>query len=562
MRLGTLLMAPWRLRDLGRVRRIAGVLIRHGFEDVVARLGWVGRLRSLWLFLRRRRRSPDSVLPVEKRIRLALEELGPTFIKLGQMMGTRPDLVPMSLVLELRRLHDAVPPFPVDEVKAVIESDLGKPVSELFETFDETPVAAASIAQVHRARLSTGEDVVVKVQRPQLPEVVGADLRILSGLASMLEDRVPEIRQFRPLAIVEEFKRSLNRETDFNVERLSMVRYKNNFADEPGLYVPEPFDSLSTRRVLVMERVIGVKVTDVSRLMEMDADLRSIVETGMRVTMRSIFEFGFFHADPHPGNFFIRDDGTIALIDFGMMGSIEPQRIDELATFMVAMVTGDLDMMVNLLVDADLVGDDTDLRAMRGELRGLLDRYGTADIGSIDVSGFLTEVMDVTVRHHVVLPADLLLVGKSIATMEGIGREVYPGFEPLKEIRPYLTEMYVKRMLDAKRHSQTLIRSVMDGVALLKEAPLDIRRILKKARRGEFILKVDPVDTAARQRAMNARTNRILMAVLFPTFFFGGVYLSVAGTTLQFLASLVSFGLAGMFFFGLMVSMFQGNEPR
>lgn len=558
MRLSTLLMAPWRLRDLGRIRRIAGVLVRHGFDDVAARLGWVGRLRTLWLALRRRSDNEPPV-PVEMRIRQALEELGPTFIKLGQMMGTRPDLVPMSLVMELKKLHDEVPPFPLDELREVIEGDLGKPIDELFESFDDEPIAAASIAQVHRARLATGEDVVVKVQRPQLPQVVGADLRILSGFASLLEARIPETRQFRPCAIVDEFRRSLNRETDFNVERLSMERFKANFVDEPGLHVPEPFPALSTRRVLVMERVDGVKVTDVTALKAADLDLKAIVEVGMRVTMRSIFEFGFFHADPHPGNFFIRKDGTIALLDYGMMGTIEPQRIDELATFMVAMVTGDLDMMVNLLVDADLVGDDTDLRTMRGELRGILDRYGTASIGSIDVSGFLSEVIDVTVRHHVVLPADLLLVGKSIATMEGIGHEVYPEFEPLEEIRPFLTEMYVKRMLDARRHSQNVVRSLMDGLALLKEAPLDIRRILRKARRGELTLQVHPTDARARQSALNARANRVLMGILFPTFFFGGIYLVGAESTLQNLFGLVSFGFAGLFSFGLMVSMFQGD---
>lgn len=559
MRLSTLLMAPWRLRDLGRIRRIAGVLVRHGFDDVAARLGWVGRLRTLWLALRRRRSDREPRVPVEQRIRLALEELGPTFIKLGQMMGTRPDLVPMSLVMELKKLHDEVPPFPLDELRTIIESDLGKPVDDLFESFKDEPMAAASIAQVHRARLVSGEDVVVKVQRPQLPQVVGADLRILSGFAALLEARIPETRQFRPCAIVDEFRRSLSRETDFNVERLSMERFKANFLDEPGLHVPEPVPALSTRRVLVMERVDGVKVTDVAALKAANLDLKAIVEVGMRVTMRSIFEFGFFHADPHPGNFFIKKDGTIALLDYGMMGTIEPLRIDELATFMVAMVTGDLDMMVNLLVDADLLGDDTDLRSMRGELRGILDRYGTANIGSIDVSGFLTEVIDVTVRHHVVMPADLLLVGKAIATMEGIGREVYPEFEPMEEIRPFLTEMYVKRTLDARRHSQNVVRSLMDGLALLKEAPLDIRRILRKARRGELTLQVNPTDALARQRALNARTNRVLMGILFPTFFFGGIYLVGAESTLQNLFGLVSFGFAGLFSFGLMVSMFQGD---
>ena len=558
----TLLMAPFRLKDLGRLRHIAGVLVRHGFEDVAARLGWVSRIRALWHRIRRRGLDEDvDAIPVERRFRLVLEELGPTFIKLGQMLATRPDFVPMSVIMELKRLHDEVPPFPFDEVKEVIEAELGRPLDDVFQEFEHEALAAASIAQVHRARLKTGELVAVKVQRPRLPEVVTSDLRILGGLASLLESRVPELRRFRPRAIVEEFKRSLRRETDFRAELSSMVRFKRAFADEPGLYVPEPYRDLSTGKVLVMEWVDGVKVTDVDGLKRMGVDLKQVVDVGMRVTLRSIFELGFFHADPHPGNFFIRPDGTIALLDFGMMGYMEPQRIDELLTYLVAMVTGDVDMMVNVLLDADLIGDDTDLRALRGELRAILDRYAGESIGSIQVSAFLTEVVDVTVRHNVMLPADVLLVGKSMATMEGIGREIYPEFEPVEAIRPFLTELYVKRMLDTKRHTQALLRLGMDGMALLKDAPADVRRILRKARRGELVLKVSSTDLDKRLRARHRMTNSLIMAALFPVFFYGGVYLAGSESTLHILFSLVSFGLAWVFFVGLAVSVFR-NDGR
>ena len=558
MNLASLVMAPLRLRDLGRLRRIAGVLGRHGFFDVAERLRiapWGRSLKRLF----RRRAEPYQVVPVTRRIRLALEELGPTFVKLGQMLATRPDLIPMDLVLELRRLHDDVPPFPFEDVRTIVEADLGRPLDAVFAEFGKTPVAAASIAQVHRARLSTGEDVVVKVQRPQLTRVIGADLRILRGLAVMLEARVPEVRQFRPVAIVEEFRRSLDRETDFTAELASMVRFRKNFADEPKLYVPTPYPAVSSRRVLVMERVEGAKITDRAALLAMGVDPRQVVETGMRVTLRAIYEFGFFHADPHPGNFFIKPDGTVVLVDFGMMGSVEPQRIDEMLTFMVGVLTGDTDKVVNLMVDADLVGDDTDLRALRSDLRGILDRYRDASLASIDVSRFITEVSSTAMRHHVMLPSDLLLVGKAMATMEGIGREAWPDFQPLDAIRPYLTELYIRRMLDARKHSQAVMRSVIDGLALLKEAPLDIRRILRKLRRGELTIVLKSADIDAASRGSGARLNRLLFALLFPVFFFGGIWLAGSESGLQNVAGLVSFGLAWVFLLGLFFSMFGGE---
>ncbi len=567
MSLGGLILAPWRLRDLGRVRQIAGVLVRHGFADVAVRLGWPARLRAWTLALLRRPRPDIEAIPIERRIRQVLEDLGPTFIKFGQVLATRPDLLPMGLVLELKRLHDHVSPFPAEEVRAIIEADLGRPMSDLFESFDEEPIASASIAQVHRARLKPGvgqsgdsrpeigPDVVVKVQRPHLRDVVQADLRILSGIAALLERRIPEVRPFRPRALVEEFRRSLNRETDFLSEMHAMLRYKQMFADEPRLFVPEPVPALCSRRVLVMQRVDGVKVTDVEGLRRLGVDLPSLVEVGMRVTLRSIFEFGFFHADPHPGNFFIRADGSIALLDFGMMGSIEPERLDELLTYLVALVTSDVEMMVQVLADADLIGDDTDLRALRADLRAILDRWSGTSIGAIDLSSFLLESMEVARRHHVVLPADLLLVGKAIAVMEGIGREVYPEFEPISAVRPLLTELYVRRALDARRHSQAVLRTALDAANLLREAPHDLRRILRKLRRGEFTIQVHSPHEEARQRGLHARTNRLILGFLFPTFFFGGTYLVGMESSLQNLAGLVSFGLAGLCFLGLVLSM-------
>lgn len=565
MNLTGLVLAPLSLRDLRRLKEIAAVLVRHGFEDVAVRLGWLARLRA-WKALLLRRPPPErNRLPLETRIRKVLEDLGPTFIKFGQVLATRPDLLPMSLVLELKHLHDHVAPFPFDDVRATVEAEIGKPLSEVFETFEEQPIASASIAQVHNARLRPGVageeglDVVVKVQRPRLGDVVQADLRILARIASMLERHFPEVRPFRPRALVEEFRRSLNCETNFLAEMHAMLRYKKMFADEPGLFVPEPVSTLCTKRVLVMERVEGVKVTDVERIRAMGVDLKAVVEVGMRVTLRSIFEFGFFHADPHPGNFFIRPDGVIALLDFGMMGSIESERLDQLLTYLVALVTGDIDMMVWVLAEADLISDETDLTALRADLKAILDRYAGTSIGSLDLSSFLTESMGVARRHHVVLPTDLLLVGKAIAVMEGIAREIYPEFEPISAVKPFLSEIYVRRVLDPARHTQSLARTLVDAANLLRHAPQDVRRILRKLRRGELTLRVSVADDPGRQRGLQKRTSMVVLALLAPTFFFGGAYLVGLETRLQIAAGLVSLGVAGLCLLGLALAMLSSN---
>lgn len=558
MRLSTLFLLPFRIKDLKRVRKIASVLARHGFNSIASNLSLLPGIRKVFSYFRK---DPDiPSIPIERRIRLAMEELGPTFIKLGQMLASRPDLVPLSLIMELKHLQDKVPPFPFEQVREIIERDLGKPLDTIFESFEEIPIAAASIAQVHQAKLRTGEKVVVKVQRPFLDSLISSDLRILTFLAKTLEERVPEIRQFRPVSIVAEFKRSLNREIDFRAEANSMMVYAQNFKDETGLKVPVPYMSLCTKHVLVMENVEGIKVTDIEGLKRLNIDLGQVVERGMRITLRSIFEFGFFHADPHPGNFFIMNDGTIALLDFGMMGTIDQERIDELLTFLVSLVTGDIDMLVNILIDANLMGDETDIRAFRSELLPIIVRYKNVTLQSIDLSSLLNEVIEVVVRHHIVVPTDLILVAKSVGTLEGIGREIYPEFSPLKAIQPYLTELYAKRFTDTDRHTKMALRSVNDLVSLLKDAPHDLRRILRKLRQGELKIILGSLGAEERHQIITNRIDRVIYSVLFSVFFFGSILLLDSESALQNFAGVISLCLTCFFFLGMFVSLMKGNR--
>ena len=511
-----LLRLPQYARNMQRLRFVAQVLFTHGFGHVLDRAG-VGRLARIG---RDRLFGPNPDLADrgwEERVRLALESLGPTFVKLGQMLATRPDLVPMSLIYELRSLQDNVPPIAFAEVARVIEGELGMPVSEAYAWFDEEPIAAASIGQVHRARMhgsgeQAGADVVVKGQRPGLDDTIRTDLELLAFLAQQIEEQLPVARRFRPAAAVEQFARSIRLETDFTNELRNIERFRKQFAAERGIHLPVTYPTLSARRMLTMEFIDGVKVTDAEALAAWGLSGPEIARAGTGVVIASIFEHGFFHADPHPGNFFVLRDGRLALIDFGMMGSLDRERIDELLAFLAALLLNDPEMLVTQLLDLGLLDDSVDQRALRGELHEMMARYYGVDLAGIDIGTFITDCFETIVRFDVQMPADLLLIGKAISTMEGIAREIYPDFNPLEDIRPHLVRLYVRRALDPTVYSRRLVRIVHDWWGLAHSTPGEVRGLLRRANAGELELNIRDAEQPARTRQADRMMNRAIVA--------------------------------------------------
>lgn len=510
--LGRLIALPGMARQMGRLRQVLSVAVRYGFGHVLDRTG-LGSLVRLRAGL-----TADEDLARrrwEVRIRLAFEELGPTFVKLGQLLATRPDLVPLSLIDELRQLQDNVPPFDAAIAKALVEDELApRTLSECFAFFDEKPLAAASIAQVHRARLVTGEEVVIKLQRPGLDERLRSDLELLSFVAGWLEEQLPEIRRFKPVMAIDELARSLKLETDFGNELRNIERFRQQLAPEPRVKVPQTWPNLSTRRMLTMEFIDGCKVTDTATLAAWSVNPVDVAQIGITVVIASIFEHGFFHGDPHPGNFFVLRDGRLGIIDFGMMGSLDRERIDELLTFMAALLLGDAEMLVSLLLDLGLLGDSVDVRRLRSSVAALMGRYHGVDIASVDVSAFLADAIEVIVEHEIDLPSDLLLIGKSLSTMEGIAREIHPGFNPLVDLRPLFVRLYLARALDPETYSRKLVRTARDWWSLANVLPGEARILLRQARRGELRLEVvDP----GQERALEGRDRQVNRAILAAT---------------------------------------------
>ncbi|MHC4390160.1 MAG: ABC1 kinase family protein [Planctomycetota bacterium] len=510
---------PKTIRNLRRFASILTVVAKHGFGDIVIRLNldtswaWFKRAVTLGKGVRDRTDDEDK-LSTEERIRMMLEELGSTYIKFGQILATRPDLIPMSLIQELRKLQDDVPAFPSATARELVELELGATVDELFEHFEDEPLAAASIGQVHRARLKSGDEVVVKIQRPGLRKQIDNDLDLLMSLAEIVEERVPELRLWQPVGIVREFDKSIHQEIDFMRESHNIRKFAQNFDGDPHVYAPRVYEELTTERLLTMEFIDGVKANS-QALFDRGFDRELIAKTGIRAILKQVFVDGFFHADPHPGNVFIMEGNVVCLLDFGMMGTFDQERIDELLNFLVAVLTNKPEKLVRMFHRLGLIGDTIDTGELRRDLADLMDRYLGIEIANLDVATYLQAVFDVIMRHRIQMPADLLLMGKSLATIDGIARDIYPELNPIEAIRPQILQIYFRRLADPEFHMRDTRRALEDATLLLQRLPRDMRRIVDKLSNDELTIRWSPtdedIDKMVAQR--NSASNRVAAAI-------------------------------------------------
>jgi len=511
------LKLPQYFRNLQRLSEILRVMVKHGFGDLVNRLNLAPYLESgIKLVFPAFPRQPLSTT-FNTRVRLALEELGPTFIKLGQVISTRPDIFPVSLTFELRQLQDKVPPFPASESRKLIEQELGHAVEELFETFDDTPIAAASIAQVHRARLKSGDEVVVKVQRPNLDRILNTDVEILTGLASLIEERVPESRSWRPAQLVEEFSRSLKRECDFKREAQNIEIFGANFADEAGLLLPKVYRHLSTQLVLTEEFIDGIKTDDVDAIQANQIDRKKVSAILNRVVLRSIFEHGFFHADPHAGNILVTRDNRVALIDFGMMGRLEKTRLNQILQFLVALFSRDMNRVLRVLHETRIAPLHIDEVSLKNQLAEIIDHYLGQSFDQLNLSQLITDIFELVRRHGVKPPVDLLLIVKSITTLESIGSSLAPEFVPFAIIHPYLMERYFKNMTDPALYASYLSDVADSYIKLLGDLPDEFRVIVQDLARGDLKVKFEPTHLVEARKHQNQLVNRALYASIGAT---------------------------------------------
>lgn len=476
-------------RHVNRYRQILTILIKYGFGDLVDRLR-IGQYVEIGLqLLSRGPRAPVEKLSTHQRIRMVLEELGPTFIKLGQVLSTRPDLIPPDLADELARLQQHVAPFPFEQVRRIVETELGRPLEEVFERFEEQALAAASIGQVHRAVLRDGEDVVVKVQRPRIRSVIDVDLEILLHLATLIERHVEGGRLHRPTRIVEEFTRVIERELDFGIEAAHLERFAAQFINDPTIYVPKVFHDASARRVLTLEYVDGVPIGvltggggDGARG---DHDPRRLAERGADLTLRQIFDHGFFHADPHAGNILVLPGDVICLLDFGMMGRLDRRCREDVADLIFAVARRDAAAASRALVRVTEHDDevDLDLRALERDVAEFIDLHVTGELGRLNMARLLRGMLDLVGRHSLRIAPDLVTMLKALATVEGIAVRLDPQLDMIARAEPYVRRLKLDR-LSPRRVLREVYDSSAELIELAREIPGAVRDLLRLAKRG------------------------------------------------------------------------------
>lgn len=529
------LKLPQYFRNLQRLSEITAVLIKHGFGDLVSRLNLYPYLETgIQLLSPSFLRNRDAHLDLSTRLRLVCEELGPTFIKFGQLIATRPDMFPESITTEFKRLQDRVGPFPLAKAKEMIESELKRPVADVFLEFEETPLGSASLAQVHKATLHDGQCVIVKIQRPNLDRTIDADLDILRGLAALLEEHVPESQQFSPSKLIEEFARRLRKECDFRREALNLRRFADAFSEEDLLVVPKVFSSFSTRRILVEEFIDGFRPDDEVALQSHTIDAEALASALNKIVLRSIFENNFFHADPHPGNVLITKDGRIAFIDFGAMGRLDNGRLNEILKFLLAALSKDEEKIVQVITQGDMVSSFVDESALKGQVGEILDSHVGQTLGDLNLTALMSEIFEVIRRFGIKPPPDVLSIARAITTLSYIARALDPNFDPVKSIQPYLFRRYIRQISDPRVYSAYLEELSTSYRRLITDLPIELREVLRNLSRDKFTVGTIDRNFHAAKLHQNRIANRFVMTAIGITLLvLGSITLLFAPQTLS-----------------------------
>ncbi|MDF2441189.1 MAG: ubiquinone biosynthesis protein [Abditibacteriota bacterium] len=497
-------------RHLRRSREIAHVLARHGFDWLQAEWELGGVSGSLRRWLGRMRVEP---LSGPEHVRLALEELGPTFIKLGQALSTRPDLVPPDYIAELAKLQDSVTPAPYSAIATIIEHELGQPPERLFSAFETKPQAAASIGQVHRARLLDGCRVVVKVQRPGVDTQVIQDLAILSDLAQILARRDDWRDAYDFQGWVEEFSWALCNELDFSLEGRNADRMRRNFEDDPAVHIPRVYWEYTTARVLVQEEIQGIKISDLTALEDAGHDRRELAARCAHIALLQIFQHGFFHADPHPGNFFIEANGTIGLIDFGQVGRLDTPLREVLLRLMMAISRRDADRLVDELLALGASRRRLNRNALKRDLDHVIYRYSDRSPREISSAQVLTQVTAIALQHRLQLPAELTLLAKVVAMDEGLGAQLDPNFHLMEFARPYFEEFWLENLSPAAV-AHRIKETSLDVAEVGQDLPRHVKRLLLRLERGEISFEGRLEESRTVVKHLHRAANRISLSVL------------------------------------------------
>lgn len=528
-------------QQLRRLREITTVLVKFGFPDVVERLH-LGRTVALG----RRLRPWGSRLPPPgarvQRLRQALEELGPTFVKFGQGLSTRPDLLPSDLVVELSRLQDAVPPLAPGVAERAVEAALGRPLAAVFASFDAVPVAAASIAQVHRARLADGSHVAVKVRRPGIETTIERDLALLWFLARLAERYLPDSELYQPATLVAEFSRAIRRELDLAREGRTIERFARNFANDPTVRLPRIHWPETRPDVLTMEYMEGRKVLEVLEDPQ-GADLRLVARRGGEILLKQVLRDGLFHADPHPANVFILPGNVIGLLDFGSVGRIDRALRDGLSALLDAVVREDADRLGDAILGIGRALEPMDSRQFRRDLTELVDGYAGVQLKDLSIGTLLQDALIVMRRYRLQFPPDLMLLARAFVTTEGVGRRLDPSFNMVEHARPVIAGILRDRLSPSAVAGRVaeMGREVAEAAQAL---PRDLMEVVAKARDDRLQIQFVHRNLEHFVQEMDRSSNRLSFAVVIAALIVGSSFILQRGTG-PYLFGVPMLGLVG-----------------
>jgi ubiquinone biosynthesis protein len=508
-----------------RYREILSTLAKYGFGEVVSQMGLGPTLQfGRRIFTRRRKRDQDPQLwqrTTWEWIRMALEELGPTFIKLGQILGNRPDLIPQPMRRELEKLQDAVPSFPGAEAIRMVALELGGDVGTLFKEFDESPVAAASIAQVHRAVLSDGTEVAVKVQRPEVRDIMDVDIQILHRLAQVLEKYFEDVRALRPTDIVEEFRKAVSRELDFMREAASMERLARQFSEDETIVVPRVHWSHCTRTVLTMQFIRATRLAEVIKTPGFGGHSGPVIaRRGAELVLRQIFDNGFFHGDPHPGNIFVLSDDRICFLDYGLMGSLTRNDTETFGDILISIMRRNEQKARRALVAMCGGEEPEEPRRMEREISELIDQFHDTRASDFSFGALLSNLVDTLVDHGLSLPPDLFLLVKALMTVEGVATALDPDFRFVESVQPF-AEKLVRDRYDPSRIATRFMNAAAEFGELLQGFPADYRDMVRTIRRGRIQFTLEEGSLVPLRRTVSRVTASLVFALVLGSLIIG-----------------------------------------
>lgn len=541
------------LRNLNRTREIIAVLLKYGFEDLVVNTPLHRLIPRRMLIKWSPTDDPISKFTRWERLRMACEELGPTFVKLAQIASNRPDILPEPLIQEFKKLQSSVKPFPVEQLRQILDEELPKGIHGTFEYVDEEILGSASIGQVHKAKLISGETVVVKVRRPGVKKKMMQDLAIIRDIVSRLEDYLKQQGIINAIDAVDAFKKSMEKELDFLHEARNIENFRAFYKNNKDFYVPKAYKHYSTEKVTVLEFVSGCKISDVKQMRAWGIDPITIAENGMHIYLTQIFEFGYFHADPHPGNVLVDKTGKIILLDFGMIGKLTRKDKASFASIFVAMSREDPLMMAINLKKLAIEDEVDDIRKLEYDLTEIIDDFATLDVSEGSIEDLIDRLQRVMYDYKMRVPGAVFLIFRALAVLEGIGKTIHPYFKTYEFVKPYGLKV-LKDVYAPKNLANDAMFRTNQVLELANAIPTELRTILKKLRQGRLRLEIEPRAYDALLRKMDRTVNRIILALII-------VFLMVSSSimaTASHLPSSEKLGIPFISVIGFALALFFG----